>query len=101
MNQFVSTEIFSQHRAYVTGCIFAAVSFLEAQITEMFSDAYEDKRDFIHQLGDRILLFAQMWKLEVPKTASFQILKKYEIALVLAQKQPFDRGGLIYQDTKY
>jgi hypothetical protein len=95
-----SFEDLLQHRAYVTGCIFSSVSFLEAQINEVFTDASEDKRDFIHPLGDRIFLFAEMWRLEVPRTASFPILKKYEIALALAQKDSFDRGDVIYQDTK-
>ena len=95
-----SSEDLLQHRAYVTGCIFSSVSFLEAQINEVFTDASEDKRDFIHPLGDRIFLFAEMWRLDVPRTASFPILKKYEIALALAQKDSFDRGDVIYQDTK-
>ena len=95
-----SSENFLQHRAYVTGCILSSVSFLEAQINEVFTDASEDKRDFIHPLGDRIFLFGEMWRLDVPRTASFPILKKYEIALALAQKAPFDRGDVIYQDTK-
>lgn len=100
LQEAISSQDFSQHRAFVTGCVFSSVSFLEAQINEVFTDASEDKRDFIHQLGDRILLFAEMWRLDVPRTASFPILKKYEIALALAQRAPFDRGDIIYQDTK-
>ena len=33
--------VFNQHRAYVTGAIFAAVAFLEATINELFTDAEE------------------------------------------------------------
>jgi len=96
----ISSEAFSQHRAYVTGCIFSAVSFLEGQINEVFTDAADDKRDFIHNLRDRIFLLAEMWELDVPRTAAYSILRKYEIALALAQKQPLDRAALIYQDAK-
>jgi hypothetical protein len=90
----------SKHRAFVTGCIFSSVSFLEAQINELFTDSAEDQREHIHQLGDKIYLFAEMWKLGVPRTASYSILEKYEFALALAEREPFDRGSLVYQDTK-
>ena len=96
----VTSEVFSQHRAYVTGCIFSAVSFLEGQINEVFTDAADDKRDFIHNLGDRIFALAEMWELDVPRTAAYSILRKYEIALALAEKEAVDRSGMTYQDTK-
>ena len=96
----ISSETFSQHRAYVTGSIFSAVSFLEGQINEVFTDAADDRRDFIYNLGDRISLLAEMWNLDVPRTAGYPILRKYEIALALAQKEPLDRGGLSYANAK-
>lgn len=98
-NDRVPSEIQSRHRAYVTGCVFSTVSFLEAQINEIFTDAADDKRDFIHPLGDKIFLLAEMWRLGVPKTASYPILKKYEIAVALAEKGMLDRGALVYQNT--
>jgi hypothetical protein len=94
------SEILTQHRAYVTGCLFSVASFLEAQINEIFTDAAEDKRDKIHKLGDRIYLFAEMWKLGIPRTASYSILEKYEIALALAEKEPLDHHAVVYQDVK-
>ncbi len=94
-----TSEIQSRHRAYVTGCVFATVSFLEAQINEIFTDAADEQRDFIHPLGDKIFLLAEMWKLGVPKTASYPILKKYEIAVALAEKKPLGRGALVYQNA--
>jgi hypothetical protein len=96
----ISSEIFCQHRAYVTGSIFSAVSFLEAQINEIFTDAADDQRDHIYGLGSKIHLLAEMWNLDVPRTASYSILRKYEIVLALAQMAPLDRGDLIYQDVK-
>ena len=81
-------------------CIFSSVSFLEAQVNELFTDAAEDQREHIHQLGDKIYLFADMWKLGVPKTASYPILEKYEIALALAEKEPLNRSSLVYKDCK-
>lgn len=95
-----SSRIQSEHRAFVTGCIFSSVSFLEAQINELFTNAAEDQREHIHQLGDKIHLFAEMCKLGVPRTASYSILEKYEIALALAEREPLNRGSLVYQDSK-
>lgn len=94
-----TSETQSRHRAYVTGCVFATVSFLEAQINEIFTDAADEQRDFIHPLGDKVFLLAEMWKLGVPKTASYPILKKYEIAVALAEKGTLDRGTLVYQNA--
>lgn len=99
-NEAVSSEILTQHKAYVTGCLFSVASFLEAQINEIFTDAADDQRDKIHLLGDRIYLFAEMWKLGTPRTASYSIIEKYEIALALAEKKPLDRGTVLYNDVK-
>jgi hypothetical protein len=96
----ISSEIFSQHRAYVTGSISAAVSFLEGQINEVFTDAAGDRRDFIYNLGDRIFLLAEMWNLDVPRPAAYPILRKYEIALALAQKEPLHRSALNHSNAK-
>jgi len=98
--EIVPSRIQSEHRAFVTGCIFSSASFLEAQINELFTDAAEDQREHIYQLGDKIYLFADMWKLGVPRTASYSILEKYEIALALAEREPLDRGSLLYKDCK-
>ena len=95
----ISSEIQSQHRAYVTGCIFSTVSSLEAQINEVFTDAADDKRESIYMLGDKIRLLGEMWKLDVPRTASYPILRKYEIALALAEKGKLDRGASVYQNA--
>jgi hypothetical protein len=99
-NNAVSSDIFSQHRAYVTGCLFSAASFLEAQINEIFTDAADDQRDKIYKLGSRIYLFREMWKLGIPKTASYSILEKYEVALALAEKGVLEHGAVVYQDVR-
>jgi hypothetical protein len=88
----VSSEMFSEHRAYVTGAILSAVSFLEAEINEIFADAGDDQREHIYQLGDVIFLLRRMWALGVPKTASYSILDKYQIALALSDKQELSTG---------
>jgi hypothetical protein len=99
-NNVVPSDVFSEHRAYVTGAILSAVSFLEAEINEIFADSADDQREHIHQLGDVIFLLSRMWSLGVPKTASYSILDKYQIALALADKQEFDKGASPYQDVR-
>jgi hypothetical protein len=99
-NDAVPYEVIAEHRAYVTGCILSAGSFLEAGINEIFADAADDKREHIHQMGEEaILLIAHLRRLGVAKTASYPILQKYQIALVLAKKQQFDKGTAHYQNV--
>ncbi|MBT9145962.1 MAG: hypothetical protein DDT42_01841 [candidate division WS2 bacterium] len=95
-----SDELFSLHIAYVTASILFSVFFLEAAINELFADTVESNSEIAKKLNPTtIQLMAEMWKLEVPRTANYKILQKYQIALVLAQKQIFDPGNLPYQDV--
>lgn len=95
-----SDELFSQHRAYVTASILSSVFFLEAAINELFADTVESNSEIAKKLNlTTIQLMAEMWKLEVPRTANYKILQKYQIALALAQKQIFDPGAPPYQDV--
>jgi hypothetical protein len=96
----VTSEVFTEHRACVTGAILSAVSFLEAEINEIFADAADDQREHIYQLGNVIFLLGRLWALGVPRTASYPILDKYQIALTLADRQEFDRGAVPFQDVR-
>jgi len=92
-------EQFRLHRAYVTGSIVMAVSFLEATINELFSDAHEGVGEPIKQLqSDTVTLLANMWGL--PKTESLPILDKYQLALMLGKKTLFDKGLATYQNAQ-
>lgn len=92
-------ELFSDHRGYVTGSVVTAVSFLEATINELFSDAMEGTSEQVKQLdADTLTLMTNIWKL--PKTESFSILDKYQLALSLARKEPFEKGKLPYQHVQ-
>ncbi|MGB3478355.1 MAG: hypothetical protein WBB67_04260 [bacterium] len=92
------------HQANVIASIFATVAFLEANINEIFTDSYDTMRgksandgknipeSLINQLGS-------MWQLDVPKTAKYSILQKYQIALVTINKPLYDKGTNPYQDV--
>ena len=74
-NGVFSDELFSQHRAYVTGSILSSVFFLEAAINELFADTVETNSEIVKKLNPAtIQLMAEMWKLDVPRTANFKIL---------------------------
>jgi hypothetical protein len=93
-------EVSTEHNSYVTASIFSTVAFLEATINELFVDAVDNPRSSVHQLGpDVVKRMTNMWKLQVPKTASFRIPDKYNIALILAGKEPLDAGVSPYQDV--
>lgn len=89
----------SEQRAYITSSIFHSVAFLEASINELFSDAYDN---FIGKLKDlnknTITLMARMWNRGIPRTAKYNILEKYNIALDMADKKTLDCSSNPYQD---
>lgn len=97
-----SDELIAGHMSYVIGSIFATVSYLEATINEFFEDAATGPDERLEGLeSDKKRLLAEMWKLDVPKTATYPILRKYEIALTLARKEGFNRGNPPYQDIAF
>ena len=87
----------SQHRAFVTGTIFSAVSFLEASINELFLSATSTDTTALPSFDAHLFeLFTQFWE-EVEK---FPLLHKYQVALALAGKDRFDQGSPLYQDAE-
>jgi hypothetical protein len=95
-----SDELIAEHRGYVTATIFAAVSFLEATINELFADAQEPDHGQLKGLDPAVVsLMADMWKRQIPRTARYRVLEKFDIALVLARKEPFNPGVPPYQDV--
>lgn len=93
-------DLYYEHQSYVTGAIFTSVAFLEATINEIFTDCSKGVDDGnIKELNKDLKgLLGDMWKLEVPRTAYFSILDKYQIALTLTQKENFNKGIVPYQD---
>jgi hypothetical protein len=92
---------FEQSRAYAIGAVMAAVGYLEALINELFSDSGDPSLQdhFPNVPRETLELMADMWKRDVPRSARYSILEKYEIALALARKPPLDRGRSPYQDV--
>ncbi len=90
----------TEHGSYVTNAIFSSICFLEATINEIFCDAV-DNQSSIENLGkEKIKLLADMWSLDVPRTAAYSILEKYQIALSLLEKPLFDNCVSPYQNIQ-
>lgn len=91
-----------EHRALVMACIASSVSFIEATINEVFSDAADNvhKSEHIKQLSTETQeLLARLWAIEsYPRSAS--TLEKYQAALKLGNKPMFDKGRNPFQDAR-
>lgn len=89
----IPSQIIDEQKAYVMAAVFATISFLEASINELFSDAAELKANelagtLLEQIDPNIReLMADMWRQGIPRTAKYSVLEKYDIALTLARKQ--------------
>lgn len=102
-----SNDLAADHRSYVTGAIFAAVSFLEATINELFADTAEHPASEILAPLDTPTknLMVELWKLKIPVDGKdsvfdkYSIIEKFQLALHLARKDLFKKGQPPYQDV--
>jgi hypothetical protein len=93
-----SGEPYYAHRGYVTGAVLSAVASLEATINELFIDAqHKDPYTFEGADPEFAPLLAEVW--EVIKRNP--TLAKYQIALTLARKPPFDKGASPHQEAVF
>ena len=91
-----------EHRALVTGCIFASVAFLEGTINELFASAADSsmKGGQVGQLpAETRRLMGSLWCFENFARRA-RTLEKFPFALRLAGKPSFETGSNSYQDTE-
>lgn len=89
-----------QHRACAISSVIVSAAFLEATINELFADcADEHSTERISSLPARDLM-ANLWIKGIPRSATFRIIEKYEIALLLNGKPALKAGSHPYQDVK-
>jgi hypothetical protein len=96
------SSVISPHNSYVTGCVLAAVAFLEATINEMFSDAAAEELGTSYGYGmDKEVkaLLGGLWQIERFRIGA-RILEKYQVCLKTAQKLEFKPGELPFQDIR-
>jgi hypothetical protein len=85
------------HHSLVTSSLLSAASSLEATINEWFSYPEEISARPKPSTGLRI---QRLWSLGIPRTASFQILQKYQVGLALTNQTAFVEGEEPYQSAR-
>jgi hypothetical protein len=85
--------------SYVTSVIFSSVAFLEACVNEFFCDISENNAYSFKVLPKQQKLIQEMWGYGIPRTASYPIIKKYQIVLSLLNKNKFDESRKPTQDV--
>jgi hypothetical protein len=87
-------DVVERHRAYVIGSVLAATAFLEASINELYLEVQEHLTN--GTTGGRVLSVpAHFWS----PVARPPILHKYQLALVVADAEPFDEGRSPFRDA--
>lgn len=99
----ISRELISTHKSYVISSIISSVSFLEANINEFFADISDETLSMydegINNLCKKNNNFVKgLWDKGIPRTAKYTLLEKYQIALLLYEKNEFDKSKNPYQD---
>lgn len=86
-------DMFIKHRALCVNTIFSVTSFLEASINELFMDSSDNRLGMVRDLTDpEVATLADMWNLGIPRTANYNIIEKYQIALALLKREPLNPG---------
>lgn len=95
-------QVSDRHQALVIGTVLSTVAFLEATVNEMFTDASENfSSEHLKGLDTSVVSrLGELWKLKVPRTASFDILQKYNIALAATDHPAMDPGKNPTQNVK-
>ena len=95
------TLVPSDLQSYVMATLFAAVAYLEATINEVFADASDPNAHGVFGRGaEWWQRMAALWAHGVPRSARYSVLEKYDIALLISDREPFHRGREPYQGAK-
>src|SRR5436305_9835978 len=89
-----------QHRSFVIGSFFSAVAFLEASINEFFADVADGesyvRKNLTGTVASRI---SGLWRLDIPRTARYSVLQKYEIAERISDVATLRSDTKVYQEV--
>ncbi len=87
-------DVVRQHRAYVIGAVLSATAFLEGSINELYLEVQDHLTNGM--LARRAQpLPAHFWS----SAAKPPILHKYQLALVVADAEPFDESRSPFRDA--
>jgi len=93
------TDVDGPHRAYVIGAVVLSCAFLETTVNELFCDIEDNVDRFKGIDGSARDLMSRMWQSGVPRTASFDLISKYNIALALNSIEPLRTSENPAQDA--
>jgi hypothetical protein len=89
-------DIIRRHRTYVFSAVLAAAAFLEASINELYLEVQDHMANGNAGGRRRVLAVpAHFWS----DAARPPILHKYQLALVVADAEPFDEGRSPFRDA--
>ena len=89
-------DIIRKHRAYVIASVLSAAAFLESSINELYLEVQDHIANGSPENRRRVLAVpAHFWS----DTARPPILHKYQLALVVADAEPFDEGRSPFRDA--
>lgn len=87
-------DVIRRHRSYVIGSVLSATAFLEGSINELYLEVQEHLMN--GAIANRVLaLPAHFWS----SVAKPPILHKYQLALVVADAEPFDESRSPFRDA--
>ena len=87
-----------KNQACAVSALISSVAFLEATINEIFSDCAERTSAHNREFPNAELL-SELWRRGIPRTASYTVLEKYQIALILAGKEQLPTDSNPVQDV--
>ena len=90
------------YNAGIIGGIISSASFIECYINEIFTEISEDEFQpyFFKAIPlDKQTLIRKMWNRNIPRTARYNPLEKYDISLDLIGCDGFPKGSYPYQDA--
>jgi hypothetical protein len=90
-------ELLSQHRIYVVAAVLSAVAALEGTINELFADAIDHPEGRAKELNAEAR--NRLAKGYTGGVERASVLEKFQMALLLAAREPFDKGLQPYQDA--
>lgn len=89
-------DVLKRHRAYVTSAVLSAAAYLEASINELYLEVQDHLAAGNTPGQQRVLAVpAHFWS----PVARPPILHKYQLALVVADAEPFDEGRSPFRDA--
>lgn len=98
----LSDDEIIHHRSLTVSIILSCVCFLESTINELFMDAAEGTDGILRDMSKaNIKMLSKMWKRGIPRTANYNIVEKYQVALTLTKKKEINLGLEFAQNVSY